>query len=309
MTEELVQSKRTVICAAQSLEEAAYNLIRDGWTRLSHTALPPLFDQVIPAFADLTTDPRRDEYLIRHPREFDDGEPALGLMPLTNGKVKPNPRLDELVEGRARKDARKFRYHHNLRSLGYFAAHPGLVERNSMFFLRTAEMFSAAILLGREIAEELDKQLPGFYFAERMRMQTDHFLLRLLRYLCTDERPEMAQPHTDRDFLTVHIRSDRPGLFLVDGHGTLITDANEDDQESILLFFGRHAWEITRGELRAIPHGVIDTTFRSRDRAPRHTAVCFLHGYANDSSRIWAEKRVGELAMPQCVHEYIAQAM
>lgn len=304
-TAETVRSRR-IIVPAYSIEEAAQNLLRDGWTRLSYGTLSRQFNPVIKTLRAITEDPERHLYEIRDARELDaDGEQDLGLIIKPKGGTKTRPRKDEIAEGRLTYDDTKFTYQHKQRILGYYARHPGLIEKHPEFFLHTARMHDEASLLALEIAEEMDKQMPGYAFAQRMQKTWSKNLLRLLRYLCDGDVPNIAQRHRDKSFLTIHIGSDRGGLWLADNKDAILADAGETQTDSVLIFLSRKAWEITRGNLKGIVHGVRDTTFTNLlGRMPRHTAVGFFHAEVEDDERAWADEHMHELTIPDHVKKF-----
>lgn len=286
------------IVPAKDVGEATYNLLRNGWTRLEYPTLSRRFEPVVATFIGLTNDPDRGRYLVKHHREIDDGEPYLGLMESTKGQLKSKPRKDEIAENRLRYDETKFKFHLNNRLLGHYGKIPGLIEAHHEFLLQLSRMHSEAIVLGLDIAEELDRQLPGYGFFERMLMAEQAALSRLLRYMCDGESPGIATRHRDKDFLTIHERSDRGGLWLADNNDMIIPDAQETLANSVLLFFGRKAWEITRGKLKGIVHGVRDLTFHDLTRRmPRHTAVTFLHAHVSKEEQAWADDHMSDLTI------------
>jgi isopenicillin N synthase-like dioxygenase len=166
-------------------------------------------------------------------------------------------------------------------------------------------MHDEASLLALEIAEEMDRQMPGYAFSQRMQRVWNENLLRLLRYLCDGDVPNIAQRHRDKSFLTIHIGSDRGGLWLADNRDTILADAGETQTDSVLIFLSRKAWEITRGTLKGIIHGVRDTTFPSLlGRMPRHTAVGFFHAEVSGDERAWAAEHMHELSIPEHVKRF-----
>ena len=117
--------------------------------------------------------------------------------------------------------------------------------------------------------------------------------------------PNIAQRHRDKSFLTIHIGSDRGGLWLADNRDTILADAGETQTDSVLIFLSRKAWEITRGTLKGIIHGVRDTTFPSLlGRMPRHTAVGFFHAEVSGDERAWAAEHMHELSIPEHVKRF-----
>ncbi len=289
---------------ATNLKDAVGILLKNGWCRLEYTTLSRQFDPVIEQFIKLTEDPKRERYLVEHPREIDDGEPYLGLMQSTKGELKKNPRRDEIAEGRLRHDETKFKFHANNRLLGHYGR-SGLIREHQKFLLEVMRMHGEAMLLGQDVAEELDRQLPGYNFLERM-LETEHMCLtRLLRYMCDGKSPGIATRHRDKDFLTIHTRSDRGGLWLADNRDMIIADAEETRANSVLIFFGRKAWEITRGRLKGIIHGVRDLTFDDMiGRMPRHTAVSFLHASVKADELAWADDHMNQLQIPPHIDRF-----
>jgi len=288
---------------AKTLDEAAENLLKRGWTRLTCPTMPQRFERVISAFVPLTEDPNRDEYKIDARREFADGQSELGLLETTRGKLKSKPRPDEIAEGRVREDETKYKFQFNNRLPGYYSR-KGLIERHVSFFSEVAQLHGEALLLGLEVAEKLDQEMPNYGFLERMFTGEHGAMTRLLRYMCDGEQPGIAQRHRDRDFLTIHVRSDRPGLWLADKNDVIVPDACETRTNSVLMFFGRKAWEITHGKIRGIVHGVTDTTFKDKLRFPRHTIVTFLHAAVSAEEDAWGKTHVHELNLLPHVDKY-----
>ncbi len=299
------QPARSQLMTATSVDEAAQNLLEHGFTRLVSN-LPQRFNAVVPPFARLTQEPEGELLKIDHPRErHADGTSDLGLRIARKGDKKLNPRPDEIAEGRITYDETKFVYHHNDRALGYFGQHQQLLRRHREFFFASSLLHNECNVLALEIAENLDNYLPGYHFAQRLMKVQSMSRLRLLRYLCNGTSPSIAQQHRDQCFLTIHIKSDRPGLWLADRRNEyIIADAEETRDDSVLLFFGRKAWEFTRGRLQGIVHGVVDTTYESADRKPRHTGVDFQHIELSYEDLEWSGQHVRELVLPPLVANY-----
>ena len=210
-----------------------------------------------------------------------------------------------MAEGRLRYDSTKYTHHFKPRLLAYLGRKPETIDAHSEFFLHNARMYSEATLIMLEVAEELDRQLPGYGFAERTRARDHHHLLRLLRYVCDGPTPDIAIAHRDKNFMSVHIRSDRGGLWLADSKNHVIRDAEETRSNSVLLFFGRDAWRITRGRLKGIIHGVKDQTFNDlTGRMPRHTAVAFGHATCTKEDEAWALDHMSDLTFTPNVKQW-----
>ncbi|MEI7719599.1 MAG: hypothetical protein WCI89_00075 [bacterium] len=179
------------------------------------------------------------------------------------------------------------------------------MQEQAKFFSALSITQGQCVLLGYELAEQLDRLMPDYNFVQRMHEAEGASRLRLLRYLCDGERPGIAQRHRDQCFITIHIRSDRPQLWLANrGNTQIIEDAQETRDDSVLIFLGRKAWEITRGDLDGIVHGVLDPTFGETGRPPRHTVVSFLHASVSQAEREWGEENMPRLAIPSFVSDY-----
>lgn len=298
------------ITPARDIGEAVSNLLRNGWTRLEYPAVARGFTSIIESFTSMTNDPDRHHYAVTDRRELDaDGEPDIGLIEKAKGQRKPNPRPDEIAEGRTRYDSTKFTHHFKPRLLGYLGRVPGAIDRHAQFFLENARMYGELVLIMQEVAEEMDRQMPGYSFAARFNACNHQHVLRLLRYLC-DGPPEIALAHRDQCFLTAHPRSDRSGpLWLLDSNGTIIEDAEETRDDSILLFLGRKAWEVTRGKLQGVPHGVKDRLCNAGTlRTPRHTAVAFSHVDRTAADLAFFKENASALTFPPQLKEWLRAA-
>ena len=298
--------ERTEIVPAQDVGEAVHNMLERGWTRLEYPSISRRFEQLVSSFIAMISDEARDQYVITDPRELDaDGEPDLGLMFKAKGQLKPQPRPDEIAEGRLRYDSTKAVHHFNPRLLAYLGRTPGIIEKHAEFFLESARLHAATALLVIELAEEMDRRMPGYDFAGRVRMMETVHKSRLLHYECDGPTQEIATRHRDKCFITPHVRSSRGGLWLVDSEDTIVPDAEETRANSVLLFFGRHAWEITRGRLKGIVHGVKDTTFGDLiGRTPRQTLVSFMHAHTTAEDRAWAKDNMSQLNIPAHVERF-----
>ena len=293
------------IVPATNIGEAVHNLLKDGWTRLECPTLGRRYDTLIDSFLRMVSSPESEKYVIGAPRELDkDGEPDIGLIFKAKGQKKPHPRADEIAEGRTAYDSTKWTHHFKPRLLGYLDKTPGLLESHDTFFLESARMQSEAALLMLEIAEEMDRAMPGYDFAQRFLLGDSKHVTRLLHYLC-DGPAEIAQRHRDQCFITGAIRSSRKGLWLVDNHGTIIRSAEETRPDSILIFFGRKAWEITRGRIQGIVHGVKDTSAHNPlTRKPRQSAIFFGHADVLPEEANWARDHMSDLTIPQHVEQW-----
>ncbi len=293
------------IVAAKDIGEAVHNLLKNGWTRLECESLARTFDPVIATFIDVTKDADRKRFVVDARRELDaDNEPDLGLFLREKGHPKLKPRQDEIAEGRLTYDDTKFVYHHRPRVLGYYSRIPGLIERHVEFFAHISRMHGESQLLIHEIAEELDRQFPGFGLYERSLEGEWKTVTRLLRYLCDGPSPKMANRHRDQDFITIQQRSDRLGLWLADNNNVIQPSAEETRTDSVLIFFGRKAWAMTKGRLKGIVHGVTDTMFHDEVRKPRHTAVSFGHAILRPDEEAWGAENANQLRLPKHVDEY-----
>ncbi len=294
------------IIPAQSIPEAVTNLLRDGWTRLECPGLGRRHEQVIANFIGMCNDPNRDAYAVHDQRELDpQGEPDLGLVYRSLGQKKNNPRPDEVTEERTMYDQSKFFMHFHPRYFGYIGRTPGLIEKHRDFFLHATRMHAEANLLLFDIAEEMDRRMPGFNFLARTGLGQHWNVLRLLHYLCDGPRPDIAQRHRDRCFLTVHIRSSRGGLWFADNKDRIVSNAEETRANSVLLFFGREAWDITQGAIQGIVHGVHDTMFNDLlSRTSRQTSVFFGHAHVHPQEQAWALDHMGDLKIPEHVEAH-----
>jgi hypothetical protein len=286
---------------AATIDEAVENLLLQGWTRLTYPALGRSLETLVEPFIRVTTDPSRSDLVVSASRELDrDKEPDIGLIENAMGQVKPNPRPDEIAEGRTKFDATKFKHQFKPRLLGYVAQHSGAMDRHGSFLLENARVYGMCSLLMLEIAEALDRQMPGYNFVSRMRAADHYHLLRLLRYVC-DGPFEIARPHRDQNFISAQIGSDRGGLWLVDSTGRIVADAGETDPDSILIFWGRKMWQMTGGKIQGIIHGVKDTTHGASSRIPRHTAVFFGHVLETTEEKEYLQANAAKLAFPDHV--------
>lgn len=300
--------QRVPIVPAKDVGEAVHNLLRSGWTRLEYPTLSRRFETLASTFTAMTNDERRCDYVVPDARELDrQSEPDLGLIENAKGQLKLKPRADEIAEQRLRYDSTKFKHQFKPRLLGYLGRYPGRVERHAEFFLDNARMYGEATLLLLEITEELDRRLPGYRFVERVREADHHHLLRQLRYLCDGPTPDIAMGHRDQDFITIHNRSDRGGLWVVDNDGNIIAEVEETSANSILIFFGRKAWQMTRGKLQGIMHGAKDITFSDlTGRMPRQTSVFFGHVCETDEESTFLHNNASKLVFPDHVKRWIA---
>lgn len=303
---ELKSPERSPIVPAQDIGEAVHNMLERGWTRLEYPSISRRFEQLVSSFIAMIGDEMRDQYVITDTRELDtDGEPDLGLIFKAKGQVKPRPRPDEIAEGRLRYDSTKAVHHYNPRLLAYLGRTPGVLEKHAEFFLESARLHASTVLLVIELAEEMDRRMPGYGFADRVRMMEWEHKSRLLHYECDGPTQEIATRHRDKCFITPHARSSRGGLWLVDNRDTIVPDAEETRANSVLLFFSRQAWEITRGKLKGIVHGVKDTTFNDLvGRTPRQTLVSFVKAHTTEEDRAWAKDNMSQLNIPAHVDRF-----
>ncbi len=293
---------------APNLDQAAQNLLEFGCTRLRNLVLPRRVPKIIRGFAKITGDLRRSLLVIPDLREQQsDGTNDLGFREVRRGDTKHNPRPDEIAEGRTSHDETKFVLHYYPRALGYWSGRDveAFIRENERFFFQLGVLQSESTLLCYEIAERFDRLLPGYNFMARMLEAECLSRLRLLRYLCDGTEPGIAQRHRDQCFLTIHIRSDRPQLWLANRDNTqIIENAQETRDDSVLMFLGRKCWEITRGKLDGIVHGVLDPTFGQEGRSPRHTVVSFHHAGVNNEDRKWGRDNSYTLKIPPLIERF-----
>lgn len=294
------------LTTAATLDAAADALLEHGYVRLLMPTVAKHIRPIITGFKRLTEDPNRAKLVVSALRErHQDGANDLGLREVRRGGTKHNPRPDEIAEGRTQYDETKYVFHYNGRALGYWADMGCIIHEHAPFFLELGMLQGRCTLLAYEMAERLDRKMPGYQFVNRLREAEQAGRVRLLRYLCDGHLPGIAQRHRDQDFITVHVHSDRPQLWLADRNNErILENAEETREDSVLIFFGRKAWEITRGKLQGIVHGVLDPTFGEKNRSPRHTIVSFMHATVTPSEEAWAQAHIRDLKIPDSVSNF-----
>lgn len=106
----------------------------------------------------------------------------------------------------------------------------------------------------QQFATALDAALPGYSFASRSRSEyaLAKNVLRLLLYdLLKSGETVIAQPHRDRNDLTIHLAESHPGLYFTDTEKQY-----EVFPDTALLFPGKHMEARTGGQIRALRHEV-----------------------------------------------------
>lgn len=128
----------------------------------------------------------------------------------------------------------------------------------------------------RMIASALDQHLAGYHFAERVAaaQAVTMSVLRLLSYDLREGRTKtlIGKGHTDKGFLTLGIKDERPGLLVGQE-----TNPYRSRSNTALLFFGDKAAQITGGKYEALWHEVIDTSKDTAVASSRWSIVYFCH--------------------------------
>jgi hypothetical protein len=144
----------------------------------------------------------------------------------------------------------------------------------------------------QDVADALDRVVPGYDFRRNFDAAGDLHKLRLLFYSkpVQDVTGEsvLASCHTDRDFMTLHVAENYSGLVAesVDGAKALVAA----ERDLAIVFPGKKAQLMTGGQivgsemkrnvpleggiLRAMPHSVMDTVGRADHRL---SVVFFSH--------------------------------
>ena len=127
----------------------------------------------------------------------------------------------------------------------------------------------------RMIASALDQRLPGYHFAERVAAPQARTMsvLRLLSYDLQKARTRtlIGKGHTDKDFLTLHIVDERPGLLIRGEPQPYRARSN-----TALVFFGDKASHLTGGRFKPLYHEVIDTSANPA-ASSRWSIIYFCH--------------------------------
>ena len=133
-----------------------------------------------------------------------------------------------------------------------------------------AALYSKVRHLGEDIALELDEVYPTLRFGERHKKSHGH-VLRLCHYDAVHTNGSiLAQPHFDRDLVTLHIADNRPGLH---AHDKLIPVQNG----KIVAFVGDYLDYFTEGKFKALFHGAIEGAVDPHELATERWAVIFFN--------------------------------
>lgn len=128
----------------------------------------------------------------------------------------------------------------------------------------------------QEVAENLDRELPGYEFARRISTPAAEFMhkLRLLWYGGgAAEGYVLGKDHYDRNVFTLHGGDSRPGLVIYDKKGQRYLFRVRPD--SALCFPGAKLAKLTGGLIEAFPHGIVATGEGFHE--PRWCWVYFVH--------------------------------
>lgn len=142
------------------------------------------------------------------------------------------------------------------------------IEPHQEFFKSAQRLYNSLASYAEDVLINLDKQLPGYDFHERLiarEVQLRH-VLRLLYYEPNHEN--MARIHDDRDGITFAVAESRPGL-LFENENILYTPA----ENKILVFNGLKAELHTDGKLKSMRHYVKNLVLHE----PRWAIVFFTH--------------------------------
>jgi isopenicillin N synthase-like dioxygenase len=189
-----------------------------------------------------------------------------------NGYV---PREGEVCDGKAYDLKEFFHYRPYL---------PMLLEEQGVDFTPYRDWLLACDALYRScrrhaftVAHDWNEIVPGENFCDLMQnpyAECRH-VLRLLSYTQAPSlNTELGKMHVDRNFLTLHVWENIPGLEVKQSDGSIHQYTAVPGK--ILVFPGKKAHAFTQGTLRGLPHGIVGRELT--DTAPkRQSIVSFWH--------------------------------
>jgi len=170
------------------------------------------------------------------------------------------------------------------------------VHRYERFFLALTKVNARAKRLAYDLARELDRRhtCPGGPLSPRI--EKNHCVTRVLRYLKRDEaKAPDATVHLDRNCITVHWYSSHPGLRIFGPDGQAHT-ARETAMDRIVFFTGKKFAAATRGEFGlGTPHGVKDDARHARTNDDRLALVSFVHCGLHEHDAAWLKGAKGSM--------------
>jgi isopenicillin N synthase-like dioxygenase len=146
-------------------------------------------------------------------------------------------------------------------------------------------LFRTCRKLAGLVAEELNKIMPGHRFESMMEhpFAECHHVLRLLSYTEPPIRgKQLAKFHVDRNFLTLHVWENVPGLGVTQLDGIQFDYAATDG--SILTFPSAKAQILTEGVIPGRPHGVVGR--EEGDVLKKRQSIVFFAHVARNSGKI-----------------------
>lgn len=288
-------------------QQIAEQFLEKGWAEIP-SSVPSLFSPIMRGFDLLVKDTERGAWKIDALMEHRDNKPDLGLLEQRKGEKKPDPRPDEVAEGRIYFDEDKFLLHINARLVGYLFNGGADIKRYAEMLFAGIQANSSCYLLALAIAENLDRVLPGFHFFERTKEGEHDTLTRSIIYPYGERKGKTkARPHRDQCFITVHVKSSFPGLSILDNNQKEVP-VNEATDDKVLVFPGRKFFSITKGIVKGTLHGVMErrkgslVTPRFERRIAqedRKTLVAFIHCTVTPEEKIWEKENVSQLKFDQ----------
>jgi hypothetical protein len=112
------------------------------------------------------------------------------------------------------------------------------------------------------LAREMDREQPGFDFAERTTGLAHLHVIRIVRYDAGYQ--SLARMHQDRCAITFHLAESEPGLEVREGFGKKLCVSPKAPQ--VLTFPGGMLEHITEGAIPALWHGAREQSGSSKSR-------------------------------------------
>lgn len=170
------------------------------------------------------------------------------------------------------------------------------VDDYAAFFASLHRMNAAAKARALDLARIYDARFPCPSGPLAPRIERSLCLTRILRYLHRGHSADNdATVHLDRNAITVHWVSTKPGLVIFDPLGEKHRAA-ELAHDRIAVFTGKKFAAATRGEHGfGTPHGVKDLERHTRFGEDRFAIITFVHLALSDGDVQWLKSHKAEM--------------
>ena len=239
----------------KNIKKIVEHLIAYGWVVFNIREITPHIGPMMSGFKDLIK--REEEYREKWKFHF----PQLSLQP-DYGLIPP--------KGHGFDQKHMLMWRRNLKGmlLGRFEYEQ--IERYAPMLAHIEEVFNLTYKHLLAVTKEFDKQMPGYSLFREINKQSlmSKHVMRLPEYIYDEQAPERlfsAKPHWDLCAVTTQLFQTDEGLILQGYDDRVVEYEYNEEEGSVVMFFGDKMDQLTDGRFPAVPHAVLAKAKRNRN--------------------------------------------